>query len=57
MSFSSTASAWTDPAGKASTTTTEAPGSHALYVSKPAVVADVVAMAARSVRDSAAALR
>jgi pimeloyl-ACP methyl ester carboxylesterase len=44
-------------AERAGATVSEAPGSHAIYVSKPAVVADVIATAARSVRESAAVLR
>ena len=44
-------------AERAGATVSEAPGSHAIYVSQPAVVADVIAKAARSVRESAAVLR
>ena len=44
-------------AERAGATVSEAPGSHAIYVSQPAVVADVIAQAARSVRGSAAVLR
>jgi pimeloyl-ACP methyl ester carboxylesterase len=46
-------------AERAGAQTTEAPGSHAIYVSQPAVVAEVIAQAARSVRETteAAVLR
>jgi hypothetical protein len=44
-------------ADRAGATVSEAPGSHAIYVSQPTVVADVIAKAARSVRESAAVLR
>jgi pimeloyl-ACP methyl ester carboxylesterase len=43
-------------AERAGATVSEAPGSHAIYVSQPAVVAAVIANAARSVRESAAVL-
>src|SRR3954462_9166179 len=39
-------------AERAGAQTTEAPGSHAIYVSQPAVVAEVIAQAARSVRET-----
>jgi pimeloyl-ACP methyl ester carboxylesterase len=38
-------------AERAGSTTAEAPGSHAIYVSQPAVVADLIAQAARSLRE------
>jgi pimeloyl-ACP methyl ester carboxylesterase len=38
-------------AERAGSTTTEAPGSHAIYVSQPAVVADLIAQAAQSLRE------
>jgi pimeloyl-ACP methyl ester carboxylesterase len=41
-------------AERAGSITTEAPGSHAIYVSSPAVVADVIAQAARAPRETAA---
>jgi hypothetical protein len=44
-------------AERAGATVSEAPGSHAVYVSQPAVVANVIAKAARSVRESAGVLR
>jgi pimeloyl-ACP methyl ester carboxylesterase len=43
-------------AERAGATVSEAPGSHAIYVSQPEVVAAVIANAARSVRESAAVL-
>jgi pimeloyl-ACP methyl ester carboxylesterase len=46
-------------AERAGSTTTEVPGSHAIYVSQPAVVADLITQAARSLRETTepAALR
>jgi pimeloyl-ACP methyl ester carboxylesterase len=44
-------------AERAGATVSDAPGSHAIYVSQPATVADVIARAARSLRESPAALR
>src|SRR3954454_21213830 len=44
-------------AERAGATVSEAPGSHAIYVSQPATVAGVIAQAARSVQESAAVLR
>jgi pimeloyl-ACP methyl ester carboxylesterase len=41
-------------AGRAGATTTEAPGSHAIYVSRPDAVVDVIAKAAKGVRERAA---
>jgi pimeloyl-ACP methyl ester carboxylesterase len=40
-------------AQRAGATLTEAAGSHSIYVSQPAVVADVIAQAARSLREAA----
>ncbi len=42
-------------AERAGATTTEAPGSHAIYVSQPAAVADLIAHAARSPRAASVA--
>jgi pimeloyl-ACP methyl ester carboxylesterase len=42
-------------AERAGATTTEAPGSHAIYVSQPAAVADLIAHAARSARAASVA--
>ncbi len=42
-------------AERAGATTTEAPGSHAIYVSQPAAVADLIAHAARSLRAASVA--
>jgi pimeloyl-ACP methyl ester carboxylesterase len=42
-------------AERAGATTSEAPGSHAIYVSRPAVVGDVIVQAARTVLQSATA--
>jgi pimeloyl-ACP methyl ester carboxylesterase len=39
-------------AERAGATTTEAPGSHAVYVSQPAAVASLITQAARSLRDT-----
>jgi pimeloyl-ACP methyl ester carboxylesterase len=44
-------------AERAGSTTFEAPGSHAIYISRPAVVAHVIAHAARSLRDLPRATR
>ncbi len=43
-------------AERASATTTEVPGSHAIYVSQPSAVASLITQAARSRRDTAGAL-
>jgi pimeloyl-ACP methyl ester carboxylesterase len=42
--------------GRAGSTTAEVPGSHAVYVSRPDVVADFIAQAARAVREAPAAV-
>ncbi|MGO9488699.1 MAG: alpha/beta fold hydrolase [Solirubrobacteraceae bacterium] len=42
-------------AERAGATTSEAPGSHAIYVSRPAVVGDVIVQAARNALEAAAA--
>ena len=39
-------------AERAGATTTEAPGSHAIYVSQPRAVSDLIAKASRSLRES-----
>jgi pimeloyl-ACP methyl ester carboxylesterase len=41
-------------AERSGATTTEAPGSHAIYVSRPGVVADLISQAARSLREMTA---
>jgi hypothetical protein len=43
-------------AERAGATVTEARGSHAIYVSNPAAVADIIAKAAHSLRETAGAL-
>ena len=42
-------------AERAGATTSEAPGSHAIYVSRPAVVGDVIVQAARNALQTATA--
>jgi hypothetical protein len=41
---------------RAGSTTAEVPGSHAVYVSRPDVVADLIAKAARAVQEAPAAV-
>jgi hypothetical protein len=44
-------------AERAGATVSEGPGSHAIYVSQPRVVSDLIAKAARSLRERVGALR
>jgi len=43
-------------AERAGSTTTEAPGSHAIYVSQPSAVSDLITQAARALRETTGAL-